>query len=150
MRPVRVAWFNKSLRPRKPEGSLGRTTQDVHIDSHTSPDPRSDTRPYILIFLSRQINTWLSRQNTSFVSTKVCLRRQTFCRDEIFFCRDIYLCLSDIRFVATSIHLSLQKTCFVATEHLFVATKMILVAASAIDTPHPTSTPLSPIPLRRQ
>ena len=32
------AWFNKSLRPRKPEGSLGRTAQDVHLDSHTSPE----------------------------------------------------------------------------------------------------------------
>ena len=26
------ARFNKSLRPRKPEGSLGRTAQDVHLD----------------------------------------------------------------------------------------------------------------------
>ena len=32
------AWFNKSLRPRKPEGSLGRTAQDGHLDSHTSPE----------------------------------------------------------------------------------------------------------------
>ena len=31
------AWFNKSLRPRKPEGSLGRTAQDGHLDSHTAP-----------------------------------------------------------------------------------------------------------------
>ena len=29
---------NKSLRPRKPEGSLGRTAQDVHLDSHTTPE----------------------------------------------------------------------------------------------------------------
>ena len=29
------ARFNKFLRPRKPEGSLGRTAQDVHLDSHT-------------------------------------------------------------------------------------------------------------------
>ena len=29
------AWFSNSLRPRKPEGSLGRTAQDVHLDSHT-------------------------------------------------------------------------------------------------------------------
>ena len=39
------ARFNNSLRPRKPEGSLGRTAQDVHLDSHTapelSPDPAS-------------------------------------------------------------------------------------------------------------
>ena len=30
--------FNKSLRPRKPEGSLGRTAQDVRLDSHTAPE----------------------------------------------------------------------------------------------------------------
>ena len=29
---------NKSLRPRKPEGSLGRTAQDVHLDFHTAPE----------------------------------------------------------------------------------------------------------------
>ena len=34
------ARFNKSLRPRKPEGSLGRTAQDVHLDSHTAPELR--------------------------------------------------------------------------------------------------------------
>ena len=27
-----------SLRPRKPEGSLGRTAQDGHLDSHTAPE----------------------------------------------------------------------------------------------------------------
>ena len=32
------ARYNKSLRPRKPEGSLGRTAQDVHLDSHTAPE----------------------------------------------------------------------------------------------------------------
>ena len=32
------AWFNIALRPRKPEGSLGRTAQDGHLDSHTAPD----------------------------------------------------------------------------------------------------------------
>ena len=32
------AWFSNSLRPRKPEGSLGRTAQDVHLDSHTAPE----------------------------------------------------------------------------------------------------------------
>ena len=29
---------NNSLRPRKPEGSLGRTAQDVHLDSQTAPE----------------------------------------------------------------------------------------------------------------
>ena len=32
------ARFNNSLRPRKPEGSLGRTAQDGHLDSHTAPE----------------------------------------------------------------------------------------------------------------
>ena len=32
------ARFNNSLRPRKPEGSLGRTAQDSHLDSHTAPE----------------------------------------------------------------------------------------------------------------
>ena len=31
------ARFNIALRPRKPEGSLGRTAQDGHLDSHTAP-----------------------------------------------------------------------------------------------------------------
>ena len=37
---------NNSLRPRKPEGSLGRTAQDGHLDSHTAPElclPRNQT-----------------------------------------------------------------------------------------------------------
>ena len=34
------AWFNIALRPRKPEGSLGRTAQDGHFDSHTAPELR--------------------------------------------------------------------------------------------------------------
>ena len=32
------ARFNNSLRPRKPEGSFGRTAQDVHLHSHTAPE----------------------------------------------------------------------------------------------------------------
>ena len=32
------ARFNNSLRPRKPEGSLGRTAQDGHLDSHIAPE----------------------------------------------------------------------------------------------------------------
>ena len=32
------AWFSNSLRPRKPEGSLGRTAEDGHLDSHTAPE----------------------------------------------------------------------------------------------------------------
>ena len=32
------ARFSNSLRPRKPEGSLGRTAQNGHLDSHTAPE----------------------------------------------------------------------------------------------------------------
>ena len=32
------AWFSISLRPQKPEGSLGRTAQDGHLVSHTAPE----------------------------------------------------------------------------------------------------------------
>ena len=32
------ARFNNSLRPRKPEGSLGRTAKDGHLDSHIAPE----------------------------------------------------------------------------------------------------------------
>ena len=32
------AWFDIALRPQKPEGSLGRTAMDGHLDSHTVPE----------------------------------------------------------------------------------------------------------------
>ena len=45
------ARFNSSLRPRKPEGSLGRTAQDGHLDSHTAPELLQfvDLLAYVLI-----------------------------------------------------------------------------------------------------
>ena len=39
------ARFNNSLRPRKPEGSLGRTAQDGHLHSHTAPELWPKERP---------------------------------------------------------------------------------------------------------
>ena len=47
--PMPWARFNNSLRPRKPEGSLGRTAQDGHLDSHTAPE-------LSLFLLNRQCN----------------------------------------------------------------------------------------------
>ena len=47
------ARFSIALRPRKPEGSLGRTAQDVHLDSHTAPELWCDIyiyRFYIALF----------------------------------------------------------------------------------------------------
>ena len=52
------ARFNKSLRPRKPEGSLGRTAQDVHLDSHTAPElsgKRGDDEELMLNVLRCQL-----------------------------------------------------------------------------------------------
>ena len=52
------AWFNKSLRSRKPEGSLGRTAQDVHLDSHTAPEPCQRERVVmLLIYTGREFHT---------------------------------------------------------------------------------------------
>ena len=45
------ARFNNSLRPRKPEGSLGRTAQDVHLDSHTAPE----LWQYIYIYIDDEL-----------------------------------------------------------------------------------------------
>ena len=45
------AQFNKSLRPRKPEGSLGWTAQDGHLDSHTAPELWASTlMTYLYIY----------------------------------------------------------------------------------------------------
>ena len=83
--------------------------------------------------LSRQTRV-LSRQNTSFVATKVFLSRQTyFCHDKRFVATSLLLSrhtrqkyfvatniiLSRLKFVAASILLSRQKTCFVATNTCF-------------------------------
>ena len=47
------ARFNKSLRPRKPEGSLGRPAQDGHLDSHTAPGLRHIAGgPWTFIYVS--------------------------------------------------------------------------------------------------
>ena len=39
------AWLSIALRPRKPEGSFGRTAQDGHLESHTAPE-LCDTHGY--------------------------------------------------------------------------------------------------------
>ena len=45
------ARFNNSLRPRKPEGSLGRTAQDVHLDSYTAHKLCVVSHPGLLPFI---------------------------------------------------------------------------------------------------
>ena len=48
------ARFNKSLRPQKPEGSLGRTAQDVHLDSHTAPELCRNSRVNLHCYTQRE------------------------------------------------------------------------------------------------
>ena len=97
----------------------------------------------------------MSRQNTSFVATKVCLSRQTrVCRDKGFVSTSTCLprqkfCLDKHTFVATKVvfcqciqkYACLDKIMFVATnicrDKSFVPTKMILVAAPASDSNPP-------------
>ena len=66
---------------------------------------------------------------TSFVATKICFAvfavTKYFCHDKNILSRETQFC-RDKSFVASSVLLSQQKTCFVAT-------KMILVAAPASD-----------------
>ena len=66
-------------------------------------------------------NTYLSRQNTSFVTTKVRLPRQNFCCDKIFLSRQAYYCRDKRRVLSRQ------------TRKTFVATKILLVAAPAND-----------------
>ena len=61
---------NKSLRPRKPEGSLGRTAQDVHLDSHTAPELWNyPTKNYSFYSFLQQVMLFLSRWNHLFDSS---------------------------------------------------------------------------------
>ena len=50
------ARVNNSLRPRKPEGSLGRTAQDVHLDSHTAPELWEEKR--VTVFACRALQLY--------------------------------------------------------------------------------------------
>ena len=79
--------------------------------------------------------SFLSRQNTSFVATNVCLSRQTYlcvCHDKIrrkvclsrqtFVTTNTCFVEANTRFVATKLRLSRQNI-FLATKHVFAATK---------------------------
>ena len=57
------ARFNNSLRPRKPEGSLGRTAQDGHLDSHTAPE------------------LWGRQSHTNRISTPTCVASTQVCTE---------------------------------------------------------------------
>ena len=125
--------------------------------------------------LLKYVLSCLSRQNTHFDTTKICLSRQThFCRDKTFvavnICRDKHnnnkltfvtqtrVCREkNTSFVAKKICLSrinrdtflLRQAYFCRDKHVFVATKMILVSAPANDRHRPRC-PLTLPALRQQ
>ena len=55
------AWFNIALRPRKPEGSLGRTAQDGHLDSHTAPELYDARSMDLCIYIGPRLGVCLGR-----------------------------------------------------------------------------------------
>ena len=59
------AWFNTALRPRKPEGSLGRTAQGGHLDSHTAPELWA--------------RGWVGAERDKYSHVSACHRQQTQC-----------------------------------------------------------------------
>ena len=74
-----------------------------------------------IIFLRQNTTTHLSRQNTTtcaktFVAEKLCLLRQIFVAGKVL-SRRTHVCRDKHNFVTTSIFLSRQKTCFVATKN---------------------------------
>ena len=68
------ARFNKSLRPRKAEGSLGRTAQDVHLDSHTAPElcKKNKERRHIILSQCSGAETAALRQVVLAYGDTVC------------------------------------------------------------------------------
>ena len=53
------ARFNNYLRPRKPKGSLGRTAQDGHLDSHTAPELwHMDVTGHLLLNINLTTENW--------------------------------------------------------------------------------------------
>ena len=65
------AWFNIALRPRKPEGSLVRTAQDGHHDSHTAPElcVRVSFFSVFIVTHASNLNTCLSSKMASLFRT---------------------------------------------------------------------------------
>ena len=49
------ALFNIALRPREPEGSLGRTAQDGHLDSHAAPELCQVSGLFMLVYTGRSL-----------------------------------------------------------------------------------------------
>ena len=62
--------FSKSLRPRKPEGSLGRTAQDGHLDSHTASElcDITKSKKSVLYVTHRAIHITGSRERVLYVT----------------------------------------------------------------------------------
>ena len=68
------ARFSNSLRPRKPEGSLGRTAQDVHLDSDTAPELCNLNGP-VLSLISHPTSEDIKNQRANCPTSILCNRR---------------------------------------------------------------------------
>ena len=113
--------------------------------SHTQADKATTSKATSKTYKLQGFYHWrelplvlfLSRQNMSFVTTKVCLSWQIFAATKVL--SQAYLCRDKQVFVATK-HIFCHDKSFEATKdtfcrdkHVFVATKMILVAAPIND-----------------
>ena len=59
------ARFSNSLRPRKPEGSLGRTAHGGHFESHTAPELYKASPSLIVLMFSLDIILFLKHTQKS-------------------------------------------------------------------------------------
>ena len=66
------ARFNKSLRPRKPEGSLGRTAQDVHLTQFLVNYVTLNYHTFNLSYLFTCYIDGMSQSKFPFRHNKVC------------------------------------------------------------------------------
>ena len=72
-------------------------------------------------------------RDKGFVATDTCLSQQRVCRDKArLLSRQKYACREKTLFVATSILLSQQKTCFCCDKIIFVATNVVSVVKNVL------------------
>ena len=89
---------------------------DLQTRTHTTFTDWDSIIATSMIFVA--LKTSLSRQNTSFVASNICLSRQTyFCRNKSFVATNIWRDIHN--FVATNVNVCRDKLTFVATNMCF-------------------------------
>ena len=131
-----------------PHGSIGSLGCQVASRSQWRVYPSSAWRAEIYHRLEMPQLWFLSRQNASFVATKICLSQQNGCRDKILFVAK-NICRNKHNFVATKILSRQAYFCpdkgRVCRDKPFVATKIILVSPPANDRHGATSVSSPPL-----